>query len=244
MSLISYAQYSQIVNLDKVKYRMMVKIAELFVEQGAIIFGGFVRDKYIHDCYARIFYKNENTNEDGYGDESYDPETKHRLLVPKDIDVFVRGNEDDVRKIYSFITEKGFSVRIKRSKVFYGLFKDIHQQKVSIKTMSEIGLPTIQIELDVIYSSDDVKPPFNRLDLWCNSLLMDKNGITVSNQTGSKVDNWEPFGRKILEGEILRDLLKFETKKTEFNSKGLNEQIIIDRIESMKKRGWIIKEEL
>lgn len=249
MSLFSYEQLFKSVNLNKVKYLTMVEIANLLIEQGATIFGGFVRDKYIHDHYASIFYE-KGLNENEYDDATYDPETKHRLLVPYDIDVFVKGDEEEIEKIYSFIKEKGFKVEIKKRKVIYGAFENIKQQKVVIRTKGGLGSPYAKIKLDILYSSEDVKPPFKRLDLWCNSLLMDQNGITISNQTGSHVDNWDLFSRKKVEIEILDSLLKFETRRVEFVSEPTDEQsiknkkMINNRIESMEKRGWKIKEEL
>ena len=251
MSLFSYEQNLKTVNLNKVEYLTMTKISELLIEKGAIIFGGFVRDKYIHDNYASIYYDKHNGKDSQYDDKNHIPDTKHRLLVPKDIDVFIRGTEDQVKEVYSFIRTNGFTVEIKTSRTIYGAFDNINQQKIVVKTVSGLGFPIMKIDLDVLFSSDDnVKPPFKRLDLWCNSLIMDKTGITFSNQTGSIVDDWNLFDRKIFEIQILGDLLKFETHRVDLTDEGTDEQIIknkkmiANRIELMEKRGWNIKEEI
>lgn len=250
MALNLYEQNFKTVNLNRVKYLTMVKISELLIEQGAVIFGGFIRDKLIHDHYASIFYE-RNRDDDQYDDSSYDHETKHRLLVPKDIDVFIRGTEEQVKEIYSFIRTKGFNVVIKRYGKIYGAFDNINQQKIVISNESVLGLPVMKIDVDVLFSSDcEVKPPFKRLDLWCNSLLMSKDGITISNQTGTRVDEWDIFGRKIFEIELLSDILKFKTYEVDLIDEKIDEQsiknkkIITNRIELMVKRGWEVKEKI
>lgn len=264
--MFSYKQNIQTINLDRVKYLTMVKISELLIEKGAIIFGGFVRDKLIHDHYANLYYQNKMGCDSKYSDENHNPETKHRLLVPNDIDVFVRGTEEKIEEVYSYLKTNGFEVEIKIRKKIYGAFDNINQQKIVVKTKNFCGLPTIKIDLDILYSSDDaVKPPFKRLDLWCNSLLMDKNGITVSDQTGSRIDHFNLFERKLVEIEIIKDLTNFKTKEVNVleNIFGdeesivkpdkketvfmngvfcplINEKIITKRIKGMKKRGWEI----
>ena len=249
MSLFSYEQNLKTVNLNKVQYLVMTKISELLLEKGAMIFGGFVRDKYIHDHHATLYYNKYEGSDSQYDDKDHVPETKHRLLVPKDIDVFIRGTEEDVKEVYAFITASGFTVDINHRRKIYGAFDNIHQQKVVIKTMSNLGFPVIKIDLDVLYSSDEkVKPPFKRLDLWCNSLIMDKAGITFSNQTGSRVDNWNPFDRKIFEIGILSEILNLKTHAVELTDENTNEQsiknkqMITRRIEVMQERGWIVKD--
>lgn len=247
MSLFLYEQETQTVNLSKVKYLTMTKISELFIKKGAIIFGGFVRDKLIHDHYASAYY-NEHEGEDiKYSDPNHSPETKHRLLVPKDIDLFIRGTEEHVEEIYSFIRSNGFMIEIKIQRKIYGAFDNINQQKIVIRTVNQFGFPPILIDVDVLFSSDDkVKPPFKRLDLWCNSLLMDNTGITFSDQTGSRIDDWNLFDRKLFEIGLLEKLLKFETCEVELMKEGADEQIvknkkmISNRIDLMKKRGWVV----
>ena len=239
-----YPQVHKTVNLRKIKYMTMMKISELLIEQGAIVFGGFVRDTYIHNYYADAFYRDARDKKQ-YDDENFHPETRHRLLIPKDIDVFFKGNEDDVQKIYSSLEPYGFEVVVKRLKRIYHRFENIGHQKVTIHKRV-LGLPVIKIDLDVLFSLDDVRPPFKRLDLWCNSLIMDKTGIRLSDQTGSCVDHWSPFDRKKFEIEILRDILKFETIKVEFDfdneQSDTNKETIRIRTESMKNRGWKIKD--
>lgn len=244
------AQYKQdfkTINLSKVKYLTMTRLSALLIEQGAIIFGGFVRDMIIHNHYALAFYDN-SVGQDKYDDESYDTETKHRLLVPNDIDVFVKGNEEEVGKLYEFIRTKGFFVEIKKRRAMYSIFDNIYQHKIVIKTQKVTGLPSIKIDLDILYSSEDnIKPPFKRLDLLCNSLLLDNNGITVSDQTGTRFDLMNHFERKLLEKSILDDLLTFDTQKVllveqkDADQMIKNKEIIYYRIQGMVERGWKVK---
>jgi hypothetical protein len=265
--MFDYEQDLQTINLNKVKFLLMARIERLLLENGAIIFGGYVRDKLIHDHHATLFYQQNRLKGKKYSDPSFHPETKHRLLIPKDIDVFIRGTQQEVDEIYSKLTDQGFRVEVKHRKKIYGVFDDINQQKVVVYALQQLGFPSIKIELDVLYSSKpDVKPPFGRLDLWCNGLLLDKNGITLSNQTGSCLDRANGVDRKLFEIEIINDLLKFRSKsvrKETLDSEDqeetcgpqtknkmvlmngvfcpvITEDLISKRITSMKQRGWTI----
>jgi len=245
MSMISYKQNYQTINLNKATYLIMTQVSELLLQKDGIIFGGFVRDKLIHDHYATKFYEELKGQSSSYDEVNHHPETKARLLIPKDIDVFIRGTEVETQEVYSFLESQGFDVQVKIRKRIYGAFKNINQQKVVVKTPKKLGFPVIEVDLDVLFSTDDqVKPPFNRLDLWCNSLLMDKNGIKVSNQTGSRLDGMGEINKKLFELDILKNMFEFKTWPVELLEEPDEKlkNLIENRIAVMKNRGWKVEE--
>ena len=92
---------------------MMDRLSEILVNNNAIIFGGFVRDRFIHDHFARKFiekFGHEDDKMEKFDDEFFDSETKGRLIVPKDIDLFIEGDENDIEKLYEVLRGEGFHV--------------------------------------------------------------------------------------------------------------------------------------
>ena len=67
------------------------KLAETLVDLGAIIFGGYIRDKIIHDHYCNLFIdRNNGHGYLNYDETNVDVKTLPRLLVADDIDLFIR----------------------------------------------------------------------------------------------------------------------------------------------------------
>lgn len=230
---------------------MMNRLSKILTENNAIIFGGFVRDRFIHDYFAINFLKKNSNDRDKFDDETYDPETKGRLLVPKDIDLFLRGGQSSVQDLCDILRKEGFHVSTSRVRKQY--FEDISvkQQKVLVRVLNahEMGLPNIEIELDVLFSiEDDIRPPFGRLDLECNAFLMTNKGISLSNQTGTYLDRMDPIQRKRYEFEILEKMLRFEADVATLDKDDVslerhditNRVIRFNRIFSMQERGWKI----
>lgn len=208
-----FTQKTQTVNLNKVKYLMMEKLVDLLIENNAVIFGGFVRDKYIHDHYADIFHE-KSLEIDKFSDETYSPETKGRLLVAKDIDVFCKGDNQEVDHLISIIREAGFHISDKESNLRYFKDKNVQQRKatVRINNVRNFGLPNVEVLMDILYSNkDDIEPPFGKLDVLCNGFLLDKRGMRLSNQTGTPADRCGSFNRKREEVTILQKMINFET---------------------------------
>ena len=76
------------------KYEWTLKklVVDTIIEAGGTIFGGAVRDMYLHDIHANTFYSTyKNTGRHmidylKYQDKSYLPNTLGRLEIPNDID--------------------------------------------------------------------------------------------------------------------------------------------------------------
>jgi hypothetical protein len=246
-----FSQQTSIVNLNKVKYMMMNRLSIILTDKNAIIFGGFVRDRLIHDYFAIKFLQKSSNDRDKFDDETYDPETKGRLLVSKDIDLFLEGDESSVEELYNVLRQEGFHVTTSRVRKQYFENINVKQQKVCVRILNahEMGLTNIEIELDVLFSTEDgIRPPFGRLDLECNAFLMTNKGISLSNQTGTYLDRICSFQHKRNEFEILEKMVKFEADVAILDKDGgdiekhaiRNRIIRFNRIILMQERGWKI----
>lgn len=78
----------------RIKYKNIMNIAKIIIEEDGIIFGGFVRDKIAHDHFATLFYQKANGSIDNYANRKYDPSTVRRLINPKDIDCYFDKKEN------------------------------------------------------------------------------------------------------------------------------------------------------
>jgi hypothetical protein len=77
------------------EYHLKKKIAEILLNNGAHIFGGYVRDKLLHDSHAQKFYKKYGYNGDElenrakYIDSKFATEFNGRSICPNDIDCYM-----------------------------------------------------------------------------------------------------------------------------------------------------------
>lgn len=247
-----YPQIIEAINLNKVKYMMMDKLAKILIANDVIIFGGFVRDRIIHDHFATKFLANQHNLVDNFDDEHCDPDTNARLLIPKDIDCFLRGDQDAVDNLYNILRNENFHVVPFTSRKQYFDDVEINQQKVIVKILNgkEIGLPyNMSINLDVLFCVDEkLKPPFGKLDLECNAFIMTNEGVILSNQTGTFLDKMDPLFRKRHELNILQKMLCFEADVALFSCekvfKSKDKMIRFNRMISMQNRGWKINNQV
>lgn len=80
-------------------YHLKTSIAKILLHEDGHIFGGYVRDKLLHDLHAQKFYKKypytTNGNDDNnllYQDTSIEPELLGRLVSPNDIDCYMKAS--------------------------------------------------------------------------------------------------------------------------------------------------------
>jgi hypothetical protein len=107
---------SKHLDLDLKKYDWKIKknLIEIILKNNGILFGGCVRDIYLHEIHSSKFYSkfDENyiiTNED-YNNKHIYPETEKRMLIPTDIDAFMY--EKDYVSFINLLKEKyNFGIR-------------------------------------------------------------------------------------------------------------------------------------
>ena len=78
-------------------YHLKTSVAKILLHEDAHIFGGYVRDKLLHDLHAQKFYKKYpcTTNGDDdtnklYTNTTVEPDLLGRLVSPNDIDCYIK----------------------------------------------------------------------------------------------------------------------------------------------------------
>lgn len=238
-----------LLNLNKSQYLLQERIATFFLDHGGIIFGGYVRDKILHDRHAETFYGTWKDSEDisKYTDVNFHPSTIYRLLLANDIDVFIRKDGAYIDSLYEELRKDGFSVlrTIIKSQYFFEI--PIIHHKLEIKPSIAFGLP-IKLKVDLLFTTMDCYPPFGQGDLMCNAFVMDQYGIKMSNETGSGVGVCGAIKRKTIEIETFEALLELKTEiirieqdEDLFTPRAiLKRKIKFSRILDMQLRGWKI----
>lgn len=186
-----------------------------------IIYGEYVRDKFIREYYTNEYYKGAVIHNDHkYWNKKYSPDTQARLIVPDDIAVCFP-NAEDAKKFIEYIpTVKEFS---KMS--IMDLTKDYYEEtrqmmdKHRITITMQLGyIPFISqgkelhLYIDVMVPfNEQLQPPFYNLDMLCNGFIMTKDGKTYSKHTGTIIDSYGDYERALTVAGILKDLVKFRT---------------------------------
>lgn len=244
----NYPQQSVTVNLGKLKHEQMKVIASELIDNDGVIFGGYVRDTVIHDHYASLFFEKHH---DKYDDPTFDPETKHRLLVPKDIDVFCQTGKRGIIEVLEKLKKPDRDVTYRYVTPVYFSEGEIKHLKVTIRFPFIFSLihKQVSIDLDVLHSKSKVEPPFGKCDMYCNAFLMDKRGIHLSTNTGDMdldCTSVLDIRRRKMEIDLLDDILVLKSKviqKLAFNQtmdefEINHRQRKIGRIINMLSRGW------
>lgn len=109
-------------NNKRVEWKLKNAIMQTITDHGGIVFGGAVRDKYIHDLHATAFFdhiKNlsidiladiERTRNELYQDKTYMPELHGRFVVPNDIDAYIHVSDmsrfmDGIKSSFPCVTK-------------------------------------------------------------------------------------------------------------------------------------------
>ena len=195
-----------------------------------VLFGGVVRDFYLHEYNERL-YRQKN----GYG-QAY--EFKDRFLMPKDIDCLIL--EVDHEKLISMLQKKYFIQYQFDSDADYlvdvpnGLYR-FHRY-----TLLELHERPILIQLELMVQLNGVKVvPFVHFDLDVNTLLWSKHSIRVNPialpilAALYGIDNNTAM-RELMTHSILFDHII--SKNATICTPTCSEK----RIRKMKRRGWKI----
>jgi hypothetical protein len=105
-------------NRSKMDWMAKRTVMEVLMDYDATLFGGAVRDWYLHDTHAAIFYdhmKNKNASYaetmKAYNDPSVLPETLGRITTPRDIDATLP--EAQLAPMLKALERRGFHVRFR-----------------------------------------------------------------------------------------------------------------------------------
>lgn len=227
---------------NRIKWKFMKKVEKLIQDANGIIFGGYVRDKIIHDYYATEFYNNNNNSNSKYNDPEYDPETKLRLVLPNDIDCFLQ--TDKLLVFRSYLEENMINVSIvhpsKNAKLY---IKDIDEDIMHTKWKLNIAINpllnslmntrTYDILIDIMHASDiKSEPPFGIIDFEANGLILtEHNEFKLSKIIG---ENLTPKDKLKELNRIVDDIIKMKTCIVYVNTPDY-------RIENLVNKGWTLE---
>ncbi len=232
------------INLEKEKRALVNHIKKLGLNNNGIIFGGLVRDEIIATHYREKFIS-KKLNFRHYWDKNYNPETNGRLIVPNDIDIYFKNNDnikefvDEIKtyvQLYAGIFQYENMNNSRNIRNFnYSLNLHLNHTKVYIliyigRTISYAGI-RLKLEIDIISSDTRIEPPFFNLDFLSNIFIMEKNNgiinIRPSNCTGTPLDNMSIVSKSNKVSKILDDIINYRTQfignfthllDTEFNN--------------------------
>jgi hypothetical protein len=184
--------------INKTKWKMMLDIEKIILANGGNIFGGFVRDKIIHDSAAEIFYEymqsigidsKSSEFQLKYNDITFNKDTNDRCILPSDIDCFMSTSE--IKKMIEYIESKNYIVKIFReSPANLYIFKNssdeninsLKHSKLTIKfnyndILSDIfNMNDFVINIDIIHSDNNEVNIYDilssNIDFECNSLII------------------------------------------------------------------------
>jgi len=122
------------------------------INQRATIFGGAVRDMFLHNFHATEFYSKHKNNHLKYNDPKFSPETKERFLVPSDIDCFIK--EKDFNSLMRILTIKYFIKKRKSIDMTYRLL-NCDKDKYTLYKIDALNSFHVLMKLDIIVSADD-----------------------------------------------------------------------------------------
>jgi hypothetical protein len=214
-------------NKNYIKKTIFKLCKNIIFRHNGIIFGGYVRDYIIAKHYTNLFYKKYSEPNINMWDSNIDKETLARTLVPNDIDVYLKDNENFEKMMREITLEliKVFGAKnVNITNIIFirdttdiisyinNPISSIYRYNYDI-TIGKIpyiteGI-TININIDIIIA--DTIAPFGRLDFLCNGFIMTGQTICLSNNTGTVIDKLEILEKKELENKIIKQMINFTT---------------------------------
>lgn len=235
------------INMNKEKRIAFNTIKMLGINEEGLVYGGMVRDeiiaKYNKTLFDDFVKPISHSAYERFWDSSYHPESIKRLLIPDDMDICFKTNqqaEQFIEKIndYAKLFNGHTSVYNVESTVglFYALQNNFAHKIVKVsfrigKTLSFVG-HKIEIKIDIIINLGDenIEPPFNSADFTSNLFVMSKTSIgkyeiRLSKNTGTRLDEMSFVAKRRAEMEIIENMIQ---GKIEFirNVESINSEYI------------------
>lgn len=173
---------------NKHMYKLTEEVVDaVFGVEGAVVFGGYVRDKIRHDHMAKRFY-DEAGDDDNYQDTNVVPELRDRLLVSSDVDCFM--SSDSISELEGRLKDRGLKILQRRecqSSIYCGdsdvkllrmkVALDIPPVMIGMLRDEDAHLYRLSVSVDVVHTDDTAgkEPPFGKVDFLCNALVMDQS---------------------------------------------------------------------
>lgn len=237
------------VRVEAQAYEVMQDLA---FQHSGTIFGGYVRDHIIAEHYTNEFAQKHGASRDhsNFWDHKYSPETRHRLLLPNDMDVVFRTMEDAnefINGIKKVVQYRYVRISDVTPKTYYSPLIQSMRQVVITIIIGEVPFlssgTAIKIKADVIVPKPNIQiqAPFNNLDMLCNGFIMTKDCVTFSRNTGTVIDQYPLVLKTQVTLGIIKDMIEFKTYLC-FTTRNKNKRqfhlnlMAIKRIEKMHKK--------
>jgi hypothetical protein len=217
---------------DRIKYILFEKIKKIVFDKNGIIYGGYVRDTIISDHYKCIYndrnkYNLHNIHQ--FWNRFYQTETVGRAIVAKDMDICMYSEEDMNAFIialqetfneevgYGNVSSSDFTTTNENRDSYLGLAIKTHKKLIYKVIVGRIPYVHSGVELSfefdiVIPSNLNIQPPFYNTDMLANVFIMNKQGIMMSNNTGTSIDNMSILNKQKMSMKIMSDVIEFKTQ--------------------------------
>ena len=252
------------IEINKTKWKIMLDLEDIFKKNGMSIFGGYVRDKIIHNHFAKKFYESlgDTTNvniANRYKDVNFMPEFKDRFIIPMDFDCFIETL--DITKLDKDLRDKQFYIKnqkTRQAKRYFGFIAKrnldhVYHTKIVVSLNMNQHLTSyihntqiFDIIIDIMHIIDKKQNNEPLLDIY-NSITQnidfDCNGIIICPDDTLKLCskkaayNKDAFENHSDITNIINNII--ERKATILDIKELQHNQ--HRIRKMIKKGWTIK---
>jgi hypothetical protein len=249
--------------VNKIVWKTMAFVEKTLLNHKAHIFGGYVRDKIVHDHHATVFYEEVLADphakliakdvQDKYNDATFLPKYAHRLLLPHDIDCFMYS--DDMKTFIKAIQAACYTTHVKRSRQAKFYFSrlsnnvDPNLEKITHTKLlirpripkvleDSIDVNVFTVYLDILHTNDRDLDFFKTLtknvDFECNGLIITpQNDYKLASSIGKFLNPMEKL-EKIK--EIFDNITNNIAKPVGYES-----DISLYRYMKMISKGWTLK---
>jgi len=235
----------------------MVDIEKILLNSGLYIFGGYVRDKILHNHHADMFYEKTCNDQsftydiqEKYTDKTYLPEHNDRSLIPSDIDCF--GTNVDIFALIETFKKNDYILNVKKTKpaLFYlvshqhmGNIQHVNHTKISVKfhipkLLTEImNLDDFIVNIDLLHTTNTT---FNMFDFMSSNYDFDCNALILTPDSEYKLSSC--IGKNLNPDEKIKKITSIidNIKNKIANTLPYMEPPIY-RFINMIKKGWQIK---
>lgn len=208
-------------------YKFITSVADCVLDNGAVIFGGYLRDIILHNHAAQAFYRateklSDQETRAKYNDPTFMPENADRCLLANDIDCFT--STANIPKLEKALKTAGFHVGLKENKELHNYqivsegmkLTTVHVSLAMTPVMRKLGiqgLRGLRVKLDIVHCDNisDKEPPFSEVDYECNAFIMDESRqLRLSNSVFNRCDRSrvDPLRRLAYMNEVIERLVE------------------------------------
>jgi hypothetical protein len=214
---------------NRLKYLLFEEIKDALFKNNGIIFGGFVRDMIISNYYKDIYniINKNRCNIHNFWNKFYQPETAPRTLVAEDMDICMYTEEDvsnfliAIGEIFNgnggYANVSSSDITVTRDTSYFCIPIKMHKKinyKITVGRIPYVhnGVE-ISFDFDIIIPKySNIQPPFFKIDFLSNIFILSKNGIVMSNNTGTIIDKMSILNKQKFSSIIMKDIVEFKTQ--------------------------------